>query len=405
EKLLLAQAQESDHVLDEEQLAFLADPSILDDQPAQTTITNNAAFQTEDLDAYDSDCDDVSTAQAVLMANLSNYGLDVISEVPYSEPYHNDMDKQSVHAMQDFEQTHVVDFPENEITSDSNIILYSQYLQETQKTAVQDTTLYTQQDSMILSVIEQMSKRMINHVNNWEKANPETNNKSLTDKLKRYKESNEYDGSVISSQHAVIPVIDEEETLILEEDKSCDNQNALEILEYFETNNLKAQLQAKDTTIHIEPISHRLKNNRDAYEDYLKKTIENTNTIRGLVERARKQNPSEPLLDSACMFTKHVQELCMFDAIHDMCVLDFVKDVNVRSKSAKSNKKQNIWKPTDKVFTEIGYRWKPTERTFTLAGHLVYYVEGLGHNLFSAGQFCDSDLEVAFQKTLASFGI
>ncbi|GJS84293.1 hypothetical protein Tco_0750834 [Tanacetum coccineum] len=28
----------------------------------------------------------------------------------------------------------------------------------------------------------------------------------------------------------------------------------------------------------------------------------------------------------------------------------------------------------------------------------VYYVEGLGHNLFSVGQFCDSDLEVAFQK-------
>ncbi|GJV41158.1 hypothetical protein Tco_1419598 [Tanacetum coccineum] len=28
----------------------------------------------------------------------------------------------------------------------------------------------------------------------------------------------------------------------------------------------------------------------------------------------------------------------------------------------------------------------------------VYYVEGLGHNLFSVGQFCDADLEVAFQK-------
>ncbi|GKE23859.1 hypothetical protein Tco_1435371, partial [Tanacetum coccineum] len=28
----------------------------------------------------------------------------------------------------------------------------------------------------------------------------------------------------------------------------------------------------------------------------------------------------------------------------------------------------------------------------------VYYVEGLGHNLFSVGQFCDSDLEVVFRK-------
>ncbi|GJR45268.1 retrovirus-related pol polyprotein from transposon TNT 1-94 [Tanacetum coccineum] len=30
----------------------------------------------------------------------------------------------------------------------------------------------------------------------------------------------------------------------------------------------------------------------------------------------------------------------------------------------------------------------------------VYYVEGLGHNLFSVEQFCDSDLEVAFRKHL-----
>ncbi|GJZ96079.1 retrovirus-related pol polyprotein from transposon TNT 1-94 [Tanacetum coccineum] len=29
---------------------------------------------------------------------------------------------------------------------------------------------------------------------------------------------------------------------------------------------------------------------------------------------------------------------------------------------------------------------------------MVYYVEGLGYNLFSVGQFCDSDLEVAFRK-------
>nr|GEW37444.1 retrovirus-related Pol polyprotein from transposon TNT 1-94 [Tanacetum cinerariifolium] len=28
----------------------------------------------------------------------------------------------------------------------------------------------------------------------------------------------------------------------------------------------------------------------------------------------------------------------------------------------------------------------------------VYFVEGLGHNLFSVGQFCDSDLEVAFHQ-------
>nr|GEU35554.1 integrase, catalytic region, zinc finger, CCHC-type, peptidase aspartic, catalytic [Tanacetum cinerariifolium] len=38
---------------------------------------------TEDLDTYDSDCDDLSTAQAVLMANISKYGSDVISEFDF----------------------------------------------------------------------------------------------------------------------------------------------------------------------------------------------------------------------------------------------------------------------------------------------------------------------------------
>nr|GEW71206.1 integrase, catalytic region, zinc finger, CCHC-type, peptidase aspartic, catalytic [Tanacetum cinerariifolium] len=33
----------------------------------------------------------------------------------------------------------------------------------------------------------------------------------------------------------------------------------------------------------------------------------------------------------------------------------------------------------------------------------VYYVDGLGHNLFFVGQFCDSNLEVLFDNTLASF--
>ncbi|GJR00440.1 reverse transcriptase domain-containing protein [Tanacetum coccineum] len=82
-------------------------------------------LKTEDLDTYDSDCDDISNAKAVLMANISNYGFDVISEVPHFETYLNDMENQSVHGMQDFEQTPVVDVTDNEITSDSNIISYS----------------------------------------------------------------------------------------------------------------------------------------------------------------------------------------------------------------------------------------------------------------------------------------
>nr|GEZ46944.1 hypothetical protein [Tanacetum cinerariifolium] len=54
EKAMLAKAQEARQILDEEQLSFLADPGVPDGQAVQTIIPNNAAFQTKDLDAYDS---------------------------------------------------------------------------------------------------------------------------------------------------------------------------------------------------------------------------------------------------------------------------------------------------------------------------------------------------------------
>nr|GEV80402.1 putative reverse transcriptase domain-containing protein [Tanacetum cinerariifolium] len=102
DKAMLAEAQE-DRQVNEEQLIFLVDPRVPDGQAVQTIIPNNDAFQTEDLNTYDSDGDDISNAKAVLMANISDYGSDVISEVPHSETYLNDMENQSVHAMRDFE--------------------------------------------------------------------------------------------------------------------------------------------------------------------------------------------------------------------------------------------------------------------------------------------------------------
>ncbi|GJY06678.1 retrovirus-related pol polyprotein from transposon TNT 1-94 [Tanacetum coccineum] len=175
---------------------------------------------------------------------------------------------------------------------------------------------------------------------------------------------------------------------------------------------------------------------------------------------------------------------------HDLCVLNFINDVNarVKSKYVKKSSKRKVWKPTGKVFTNIGYTWRPTSQTFTIVGNacpltritttaevplrkpialksdtpkpvvtlvysrkpkiiksisannkepskswgsivsdvpfssldecrlsklfsgygdyhignvtisMVYYVEGLGHNLFSIGQFYDSNLEVAFRQ-------
>nr|GFD44219.1 hypothetical protein [Tanacetum cinerariifolium] len=45
-------------VLQEEELEFLADPGTPESLGNQMVVTNNAAYQANDLDAYDSDCDE-----------------------------------------------------------------------------------------------------------------------------------------------------------------------------------------------------------------------------------------------------------------------------------------------------------------------------------------------------------
>nr|GEW45971.1 hypothetical protein [Tanacetum cinerariifolium] len=80
DKVLLAQAQANGQILDEEELAFLADPGIAEGQATQTVITHNAAYQADDLDAYDFDCDEINTAKVTLMANLSHYGSDALAK-------------------------------------------------------------------------------------------------------------------------------------------------------------------------------------------------------------------------------------------------------------------------------------------------------------------------------------
>ncbi|GJU91577.1 hypothetical protein Tco_1304000 [Tanacetum coccineum] len=80
EKVLLVQAQASGQILNEEELAFLADPGIPKAQATQTVITHNAAYQADDLDAYESNCDELNTAKVALMVNLYHYGLDALDD-------------------------------------------------------------------------------------------------------------------------------------------------------------------------------------------------------------------------------------------------------------------------------------------------------------------------------------
>ncbi|GJY72000.1 retrovirus-related pol polyprotein from transposon TNT 1-94 [Tanacetum coccineum] len=186
DKVLLVQAQASGQILHEEELAFLADPGIPEGQATQTVITHNAAYQADDLDAYDSDCDELNTAKVALMANLSHYGSDALSEVHNHDNVNNDMTNQVVQAMPSSEQSNVVNHSETEITSDSNIIPYSQYLIESQQVAVQNSNSSAQQDDLILSVIEQLKTQVV-HCTKTNLENKSVND-TLTAELERYKE-------------------------------------------------------------------------------------------------------------------------------------------------------------------------------------------------------------------------
>ncbi|GJW08901.1 retrovirus-related pol polyprotein from transposon TNT 1-94 [Tanacetum coccineum] len=303
-----------------------------------------------------------------------------------------------------------------------------------------------------------------------------------------------YDGSVISSEHVVMLVIDDDETLILEEVKLSAEQAfwfhmSNPTTESSDTSPVKVDVphelpkvslvneslkklkfhlakfdsvvkkrttsdalterkeivdnatQSPNVTtiapsmfkLDLDPLASRLLQNRKAHIDYLKYTQEQADILQGIVESSKTSNSNTPVLSSTglkcsasnygskptgikkndrilkppsgnmknkveaqhrkvnkknCVVepicdadVKHSllnanSELicvacnkCMFDAIHDMCLLDFVKNVNGRSKSAKKHTKQNIWKPMGHVFTEVGFKWKPTSRTFTIVGN------------------------------------
>ncbi|GKC65518.1 retrovirus-related pol polyprotein from transposon TNT 1-94 [Tanacetum coccineum] len=188
DKVLLVEAQGNGKVLNEEELEFLADPGIAEGPVTQSVITHNAAYQADDLDAYDSDCDEISSAKAVLMANFSSYGSNVLSK----------------------------------------------YLIETQNAAVQDTNSSAQQDAMILSVFEQMSQQEKEAKNIDKEIALEKKVKELDNIKAQQIRPMLYDGNDIAKETNVISIDDLEETLMLEEEsrsKMLLKQNDPKVLE------------------------------------------------------------------------------------------------------------------------------------------------------------------------------
>nr|GFC36505.1 hypothetical protein [Tanacetum cinerariifolium] len=90
-----------------------------------------------------------------------------------------------VQEMQYYEQTHVDEFEDNKIYSGSNIITYSQCLQESQDAVTQDTIPSAPNDLLVLSLVEQMTDH-IAHLDMENQTNKMVNESTV--ELERYKE-------------------------------------------------------------------------------------------------------------------------------------------------------------------------------------------------------------------------
>nr|GEY29725.1 integrase, catalytic region, zinc finger, CCHC-type, peptidase aspartic, catalytic [Tanacetum cinerariifolium] len=82
----------------------------------QTVITTNAAYRADNLDAYDSDCDELNSVKVALMANLSHYGSDNLAEVNNLNNMSTHLIHQEMHVPSTSEQSTILAQSNTKIT-------------------------------------------------------------------------------------------------------------------------------------------------------------------------------------------------------------------------------------------------------------------------------------------------
>ncbi|GJR41003.1 hypothetical protein Tco_1216687 [Tanacetum coccineum] len=199
--------------MNEEELEFLADPGIVEGPVTQSVITHNAAYQANDLDAYDSDCDEISTTKAVLMANLSSYRSDVLFEFADFEKEINNL-----------KQTLSGQSKENELLTKTFDVFKKETKEKEAKNIDTEISLEKKVKELhnIVCKIGQsaqtahmLTKPQVFYDNNLKQALGFQNPFYL--KKAQQIRPMLYDGNVIAKETNVIPIANSEETLMLEE--------------------------------------------------------------------------------------------------------------------------------------------------------------------------------------------
>ncbi|GJS70922.1 retrovirus-related pol polyprotein from transposon TNT 1-94 [Tanacetum coccineum] len=164
--------------------------------------------------------------------------------------------------------------------------------------------------------------------------------------------------------------------------------------------------------IDVEPITPKLLNKRTSHSAYIKHTQEEATVLRDLVDHVKENYPLDHSLESACRITTTAEvPLRKPTALES----DTPKPVVTLVYSRKPRKsKTNVPVSKPKIIKSISANKKEPSKSWgsivfdvpsssldecrNVTISRVYYVEGLGHNLFSVGKFCDSNLEVAFHQ-------
>ncbi|GJZ30034.1 hypothetical protein Tco_0575081 [Tanacetum coccineum] len=238
-------------ILTRAELAFLADPGIPEAQATQTVITHNAAYQADDLDAYDSDCDELNTAKVALIANLSHYGSDALSEA------HNHDNAVEQHRLESktFEVKMNQVLNENERLLEQ--VLSKDIVNIIVNSFVNNASVNVHECEKCLKLETELQKDFVE--------------KEIYDKL--------FKSFTTLEKHCISLEVDiQHNQEIFQRDNSVSNQSALSFDQLFELNELKAQSQEKDTV--IKKLKERIKSlSGKQNEDKIKKDLEEIETI------------------------------------------------------------------------------------------------------------------------------
>ncbi|GJV24084.1 integrase, catalytic region, zinc finger, CCHC-type containing protein [Tanacetum coccineum] len=352
DKFLLVEAQGSAKVLNEEELAFLADLRLAEGPVTQTVITHNAAYQADDLDAYDSDCDDFSTTKAVLIANLSSYGLDFTDFKKEINSLKQTLSEQ-LKEKESLITTFNVFKNESKEKEDKNI---DKEIALEKKVKELDNIVYKMGQSA--QTVHILTKPQVFYDNNLKQALG-FQNPFFLKKAQQIKPML-YDSSVIANETNVISIADSEETLILKEES-------------------RSKMFLKQNFGKCFVSQHDLSD-----EQAFRLQTSHPNTDESASSPVKIEAPRE--------FPKVVQIVLWY--LDSGCSKHMTED---RSQLTNSVHKflGTVKFGNDQIAKIMGYG---DYQIGNIIISRVYYVEGLGHNLFSVGQFCDLDLEVAFIK-------